>query len=71
MQTNLIILLKEKNLTQHWLADLLGISDKQIGEKIKGNVPFKSDEMFKVSNYFNLPIEDIFLPRMYENSTKN
>lgn len=69
MQTNLIILLKEKNLTQHWLAEFLGISDKQIGEKIKGNVPFKSDEMFKISNHFNLPIEDIFLPRMYENGT--
>lgn len=71
MQTKLLVLLKENGLTQHWLAEFLEISDKQIGEKIKGNVPFKSDEMFKISNYFNLAIENIFLPRMYENRTKN
>lgn len=69
MQEKLIILLKQKDLTQHWLATLLNISDKQVGKKINGEVPFKSDEMFKVADYFSMKIEDIFLPRMYENGT--
>ncbi len=69
MQKKLILLLKQKNLTQHWLANLLGISDKQIGKKINGEVPFKSDEMFLIAEYFDMKIEDIFLPRMYENGT--
>lgn len=69
MQNNLIILLKEHNLSQHWLAELLVISDKQVSKKISGKAPFKSDEMFKIAQYFNKPIDEIFLPRMYENGT--
>lgn len=71
MQSKLLLLLKQNNLTQHWLAELLKISDKQIGKKINGNVPFKSDEMFIIADYFNKKIEDIFLPRMYVNGTRN
>lgn len=69
MQDNLILLLKRNNLSQHWLADFLDITDKQVGKKINGEAPFKSDEMFKISKYFDKPIEEIFLPRMYENGT--
>lgn len=70
MQDNLILLLKKNNLSQRWLAEFLSVSDKQIGKKLNGEAPFKSDEMFKIANYFNKSIDEIFLPRMYENGTK-
>lgn len=69
MQGKLMILLKENNLTQRWLSDYLGISEKQASKKLKGSAPFKDTEMFKLANYFNKTVEDIFLPSMYENGT--
>lgn len=67
MQDRLIILLKRNNLTQHWLAELLDLSDKQIGKKINGEVKFNGDEMFKVASHFNMKIEEIFLPTVHQN----
>jgi len=69
MQEKLIILLKKNSLSQHWLAKFLNISDKQVAKKLTGDAPFKSDEMFKISDFFDLPVEEIFLPRMYEKRT--
>ena len=67
MQEKLIILLKQKDLTQHWLANLLDISDKQVGKKIMGDVKFNGDEMFKIADYFKLKVDDIFLPTTHQN----
>lgn len=69
MQKNLIILMKENGYTNKDIASKIGISEKQMGLKIKGETDFKSSEMFKISEIFHKPIEDIFLPTMYENST--
>lgn len=71
MQGNLILLLKQKNLTQHWLANYLGLSDKQIGKKINGNVKFNGDEMFKIADYFKMKVDDIFLPTTHQNGDKD
>lgn len=70
MQEKLIILMKEHNVTNKKLADIIGVSEKQMGYKIKGKNDFKSSEMFKIANYFNVNIDDIFLPSMYDNRTK-
>lgn len=71
MQGKLILLMKEKNITNKELASKLGISEKQLGLKLKGATDFKSSEMFKISKIFHRNIDEIFLPPMYENSTLN
>ena len=70
MQSKLILLMKENGVTNKDLANKLGISEKQIGLKIKGETDFKSTEMFKISEMFNKTVDDIFLPTMYDNGTK-
>ena len=69
MQTKLILLMKEKGITNKDLASKIKISEKQIGLKLKGKVAFKSTEMFIISDYFQKPIDEIFVPAMYENGT--
>ena len=67
MQGKLIIIRKSNNITQKALAQLLHISEVQYGKKEKGRVEFTQDEMFTISDFFNMKIDDIFLPR---NATK-
>ena len=69
MQTKLIELLNDRNLKYKDIANILNISEKQTGYKIRGKVPFKSNEMFILSNYFGLPLDDIFLNKMCQNGT--
>lgn len=71
MQGKLILLMKEKNITNKELASKLGISEKQLGLKLKGTTDFKSSEMFKISKIFHRNIDEIFLPSMYEKRTSN
>lgn len=63
MQNNLILLRKNNNITQKKLAILLQISEVQYGKKEKGIAEFTQDEMFQIADYFNLKVDDIFLPR--------
>lgn len=63
MQDNLILLRKNNNITQKKLAILLQISEVQYGKKEKGIAEFTQDEMFQIADYFNLKVDDIFLPR--------
>lgn len=65
MQTKLKGLRSEHGLTQADLAKLLGITRQTYAEKENGNQPFKADELFAISAYFDKPIEDIFLSRKY------
>lgn len=67
MQDNLILLRKNNNITQKKLANLIGISEVQYGKKEKGIAEFTQDEMFVIADYFELKVDDIFLPR---NATK-
>lgn len=62
MQWNLIRLRKEHDLTQTKLAELLGITLKTYCSKEHNKTRFNADEMFLLSDFFNLPIADIFLP---------
>lgn len=67
MQEKLLILRKRNNLTQETLANLIGISPKQYGVKERGKVSFNGDEMFIIAGYFNMKIDDIFLPTTHRN----
>ena len=49
---------------------MLGISAKSYRDKELGHQQFTQDEMFKLSDIFNAKLEDIFLPRKYQNGTK-
>lgn len=71
MQSKLIILRKEKKVTQEELAELLGISVKQYGYKENGKSLFNGDEMFKIAKYFDMDMNDIFLPSYHQNGELN
>lgn len=66
MQNKLILLRKEQKITQNELAQLLGITTKQYGSKELGKTRFNGDEMFKIAEYFNLKVDDIFLPTTHQ-----
>lgn len=70
VQEKLIILMEKNNVTIRQLANLLEITEKQLSYKLKGKSDFKCSEMFKISEYFDKNLNDIFLPIMYENGTK-
>lgn len=62
MQWNLIRLRKEAGLTQKDLAKMIGVNITTYVNKEAGEYQFKSNEMFILRDYFQKPIEDIFLP---------
>jgi len=66
MQTQLMIIRKERKVNQETMADLLGISVKQYSYKENGKSKFNGDEMFKIADYFKLNITDIFLPSYHQ-----
>ena len=65
MQTKLKGLRAEHGVTQADMADLLGVTRQTYTEKENGNQPFKADELFIISGYFDKPIEQIFLNNKY------
>ncbi|MGM0260450.1 helix-turn-helix transcriptional regulator [Enterococcus sp. AZ102] len=70
MQINLRKIRKAKKLSQKELGIMLNLSANSYGKKERGEVPFTADEMFLVSDFFNLGIEEIFLPRKHQNGDK-
>lgn len=70
MQTKLIILRKETKTTQKELADLLGITKASYISKEHGKNEFKITEMFKIAQYFNKKIDDVFVPYILQNGVK-
>lgn len=67
MQEKLIIIRKNKGITQQELAKLIGISVNQYSLKEKGKYTFDCDEMFKIAEYLDMNIDDIFLPTTHQN----
>lgn len=70
MQEKLLLIRKNKNITQQFFADLIGISLNQYGLKENGKYCFDCDEMFAIANYLDMKIEDIFLPTKHQNGVK-
>jgi len=58
---------KERNMNQKDMAKVLGISVDAYGKKERGQFIFNIDEMFRIRNLFNRPLEEIFLPRNFSN----
>lgn len=56
-------------MTQEQMAAYLGITPKTYRSKELGNSEFTLDEMFAIAKMFNMKIDDIFLPRKYQNGT--
>lgn len=51
------------------MANLLGMKSYEgYGKKERGESQFKMDEMFIISRTFNVPIDQIFLPRDFINT---
>ena len=67
MQEKLLLIRKNRNITQQTLADLIGISINQYGLKENGKYNFDCDEMFTIAEYLGLKIEDIFMPLKHRN----
>lgn len=67
MQEKLLLIRKNKGITQQELADLLGISLNQYSLKEKGKFNFTCDEMFLIADYFKMKIEDVFLSSKHQN----
>lgn len=65
MQIKLRGLRAEHGLTQLDMADLIGVTRQTYSEKELGNQPFKAEELFIISAYFDKPIEEIFLSKKY------
>lgn len=65
MQSKLKGIRVENGLTQADLAKIIGVTRQTYSEKENGNQPFKADELFIISGYFDKPIEDIFLSSKY------
>ena len=60
MQIKLYELRKKAGIKQEDLAKMLGISQNSYGHKERGDTDFKLSEMFKIANFFNRKIGDIF-----------
>lgn len=71
MQEKLIMLRKKEGVTQETLSKLLGINPKTYSSKELGKTQFSMNEMFIIAKYFNMEIEDIFLPSLLHNGVKN
>lgn len=67
-QWNLIRLRSERDLKQEDTAKLLGITKESYGMKERGQTQFQMKEMFILSRYFKLPLEQIFLPNDFGNT---
>ena len=67
MQEKLLLIRKNKNIKQQFMADLIGISANQYGLKENGKYNFDCDEMFTIAEYLGMKIEDIFLPSTHQN----
>lgn len=63
MQWNLLRIRKENGLTQKDVAALIGIHVDSYCSKENGKREFTADEMFALSSYFKLQLDQIFLPR--------
>ena len=62
MQWNLIRVRKENNMTQEEVANLLNISKSAYQNKEASRSSFRDYEMFMLSEYFDKPLDEIFLP---------
>jgi len=74
MEINGIVkkLREKKNFSQEYIANQLGLSQSQYCRREKGKVKFLADEIFKLSQIFEVPINLLFnvdrVPGLPENN---
>ncbi len=66
MKNRLEELRKQRNIRQEQLAEELGVSRQTIGSLENGRYNPSILLAFKISRYFGLPIEEIFIYEEYE-----
>lgn len=65
--TNIIKILKDRNLTQSSLAKMLDTTESQISKKLKGDVKLTLDEVSKIATGLSIrEIDIITYPEKYE-----
>lgn len=62
MYWNLIKLRKESGLSQTKMAELIGGTYLTYGQKESGKANFNIEEMMIIKDYFDMPLDYIFLP---------
>lgn len=67
MQEKLIMIRKKRKISQDFMAELLHINPKTYSYKELGKTEFSMNEMFIISKYLNMEIEDIFVPSLLQN----
>lgn len=67
MQEKLLIIRKKNKVSQEKLAEILNISVKTYAFKETGKTEFTMSEMFKIADYFNMEINEIFIPTILQN----
>lgn len=69
---NISLLRKERNVTQQEMAEVIGIERTSLSKIETGEFSPSAETMRKVSDYFNLPLGDIFFnPDVLKNSTES
>lgn len=71
MRNNLAHIRKQKNMTQQDLANELGISRQTIISLEKGKYNPSIILALKIGNFFNTPVETIFLLDEEDNAKEN
>ena len=70
MQIKLYDARKQAKLSQQDVADILGISRISYGQKERGDVPFRLEEMFTLSDLLNTSLDDLFISKSKKEVTK-
>lgn len=71
MQEKLLVLRRRNKLSQREMAEMLGIATQSYSLKELGKREFTANEMFIISNYFGLKMDDIFLPTIVQNGVND
>lgn len=67
-QTILRDMRRYRNISQEYMADLIGVKSKETyANKEKGRTQFLASEMFIIANHFGMKINEIFLPPNFIN----
>ncbi|WP_115229803.1 helix-turn-helix transcriptional regulator [Streptococcus uberis] len=67
MQIKLYQIRKENKVSQERLADIIGKTSVSYRNKELGRVDFSCTEMFKIANFFNKSISEIFIDNTSQN----
>lgn len=56
---DLMLIMKRKRITQTQLSDAIGINRSSLNAKLNGRVALNFEEAIAISDYLNVPLEDI------------